>query len=151
MAQHSWVPRARTHRPRLQGVSLQVPVLTTRSISPCAFFPRDPSQGPGNPPEPSALLPGSTGLTGSGLYLVIRGLLQHLRAQIGAELELPAPKIAPGQEQRLHLRAHGGREPAAKHQGAAQGRRGARSMRPPALPSNARGKGPCQRDALHRA
>lgn len=45
-------------------------------------------------------------LTGAGRYLVIRGLLQHLRAQIGAELELPAPKIAPGQEQRLHLRAH---------------------------------------------
>lgn len=37
------------------------------------------------------------GLMGSGQYLVIRGLLQHLRAQIRAELELPAPKIAPGQ------------------------------------------------------
>lgn len=148
MAQHSWVPRARTHRPRLQGVSLQVPVLTTRSTSPCAFFPGDPSRGPGNPPEPSALLPGSTGLTGSGLYLVIRGLLQHLRAQVGAELELPAPKIAPGQEQRIHLRAHGGSE---KDQGPAQGGRGARSRRRPALPGNARGQGPCQRGASRLA
>lgn len=54
---------------------------------------------------------------GSGWYLVQRGLLQHLRAQIGAELKFPAPKIAPGKEQWLHLAAHGGRGLPAKDQG----------------------------------
>lgn len=87
------------------------------------------------------------GLMGSGLYLIIRGLLQHLRAQIRAELELPAPEIAPGQQQRLHLAAHGGRGQPAKDQGRTQGGRGPRRRRRPALPSNARRQGPKQRGA----
>lgn len=106
--------------------------------------PRSPRPGPGHPPEPSASSPGSSGLVGSGRYLVIRGLLQHLRAQVGAELELPTSKIAPGQEQRFHLRAHGCRGPPAKDQGPTQGGRGPRSRRRPALPSNARRPGPSQ-------
>lgn len=72
-------------------------------------------------------------------YLVIGGLLQHLRAQIGAELELPAPEIAPGQEQRFHLGAHGGPRTPGAGAGAGNGGEGGgqqgRSPRPWALPS----------------
>lgn len=82
-------------------------VLTTRSTSARTFLP-GPLPGTGTSPRALSLIAGINKADGSGRYLVIRGLLQHLRAQIGAELELPAPKIAPGQEQRLHLRAHGG-------------------------------------------
>lgn len=129
-AQPSWVPprlryAADRHPPATAaGVSLQVSMLTTRSTSPWAYLPGVPARGPAHLREPFASSPGSTGLVGSGRYLVIRGLLQHLRAQIGAELELPAPKIAPGQAQRFHLRAHGCRAPPVKDQGRTQGGRG---------------------------
>lgn len=98
--------------------------------------PRSPHPAAWGPPSALCLSLGSTGLTGSGWYLVVRGLLQHLRAQICAELELPAPKIAPGEEQRLHLRAHGGRRRPTKDQGPGQVG-GVGSGRRPALPGNA--------------
>lgn len=127
------------------GVSLQAPELTSRSTSPWAFPSESPPGGPGIPQGALPRRQDPQGLMGSGRYLVVRGLLQHLRAKIGAEVELPAPKIAPGQEQRLHVRAHGCRGPPVKDLGRTRGGRGPRSGRRPALPGNARRRGPSQR------
>lgn len=117
-----------------------------RSGWPGAFLPGLPSLG-WEQRSPRALGLSARVHTGASRYLVTRGLFQHLRAQIRAELELPSSKIAPGQEQRLHLRAHGGLEQPAKDQGLA--RRGQREgHREQAASSSARQRvaaGPCRR------
>lgn len=141
---HRGPPGARVRRRQAPpatapGASLPASVLPTQPTGLWAFpRPEPPHRGLGTP-EPA-------GLPGPGGYLVVRGLLQHLRAQVGAELELAAPKVAPGQEQRFHLGAHGCRARPGLDHGRARGGRGPGGRGPgragpgsgqrPALPGN---------------
>ena len=79
-----------------------VPMLTTQSIPPQALLYGHPSRGPSTPRALSLITRNHRAYR---IQLVpgYKGLLQHLHAQIHTDLEFPASKLAPDQEQRRHL------------------------------------------------
>lgn len=84
-----------------RGSHCWVPVLTTHSIPPWALLSGHPSWGPSTPTALS-LITRSHRAYRIQLVPGYKELLQHLCAQIHADLESPASQLAPDQKQRLH-------------------------------------------------
>ena len=102
-----------------RGSHSWVPVLTTQSIPPQALLSGHPSRGPSTP-RALSLITRNHRAYRIQLVPIYKGLLQHLHAQIHADLESPASKLAPDQEQRRHLQ----RKAARVHKGPGPGQGG---------------------------